>query len=155
MAKAEKIFKTKVVVEWVENLTFKLDFQNPSLPKLFIDETHDVESPEAIGPDPSKLLASAVMGCLNASFGFCLKKARIPLKGMKAIGELTSKRSEEGFWRVSKIDVELFPEIEIEKGAGRLEKCFEIFHNYCTITQSVRQGIPVNVTINRDKVKIS
>lgn len=153
MAKSENVFKTKVVVEWVEDLTFKLDFQNPSLPKLFIDETHDVESPEAIGPDPSKLLISAVMGCLNASFGFCLKKSRIPLKGMKAIGELTSKRNDEGYWRVLQIDVELVP--EIEKGAGRFEKCVEIFHDYCTITQSVRQGIPVNVTIKRDKVKTS
>ncbi|NVM27650.1 MAG: OsmC family protein [Candidatus Helarchaeota archaeon] len=153
MAKSENIFKTKVVVEWVEDLTFKLDFQNPSLPKFFIDETHDVESPEAIGPDPSKLLISAVMGCLNASFGFCLKKSRIPLKGMKAIGELTSKRNDEGYWRVLQIDVELVP--EIEKGAERFEKCVEIFHDYCTITQSVRQGIPVNVTIKRDKVKTS
>ncbi|NVM55070.1 MAG: OsmC family protein [Candidatus Helarchaeota archaeon] len=151
MSNAENIFKTKVIVEWVDDLTFKLDFQNPSLPELFIDETHDVNSPEAIGPDPSKLLISAVMGCLNASFAFCLKKSRIPLKGMKAKGELTSKRNEEGYWRVSEIDVDLSP--EIEKGGPRFEKCIEIFHKYCTVTQSVRQGIPVNVTINKNNVK--
>lgn len=153
MADSENIFRTKVSVEWLEDLTFKLDFNNPALPELMIDETHDVESPEARGPDPSKLLISAVMGCLNASFAFCLKKARVPLKGMKAVGELTSKRNEEGLWRVVKIDVDLTPEIEIEKGIPRMEKCIEIFHKYCTITQSVRQGIPVNVTFNRDKLK--
>ena len=120
-----------------------------------IDETHDVESPDAVDPNPSKLLISAVMGCLNASFAFCLKKARVPLKGMKALGELTSKRNEEGLWRVIEINVELTPEIEIKKGIPRLEKCIEIFHKYCTITQSVRQGIPVNVVFNRDNLKIS
>ncbi|MHA1130103.1 MAG: OsmC family protein, partial [Candidatus Helarchaeota archaeon] len=118
-----------------------------------IDETHDVDSSEAVGPDPSKLLISAVMGCLNASFAFCLKKAHVPLKGMKAFGELTSEQNEEGFWRVSKIDVELVPEIVIEKGNPRMERCMEIFHDYCTITQSVRQGIPVNVIINKEKIR--
>ncbi len=153
MPEAGNIFKTKVTVEWLEDLTFKLNFGNPVLPELKIDETHDVESPEAVGPDPSKLLVSAVMGCLNASFAFCLKKARIPLKGMKAVGELTSERNEEGFWRVKKIDVELVPEIAIDKGIPRMERCMEIFHNYCTITESVRQGIPVDVTINKERVK--
>lgn len=152
MADSENIFKTNVTVEWVEDLTFKLNFENAALPELFIDETHDIDSPEAIGPDPSKLLISAVMGCLNASFAFCLKKSKISLKGMTAKGELISKRSEEGLWRVSKIDVELVP--EVEEGIPRFERCVEIFHKYCTITESVRQGIPVNVTINRSKVKI-
>jgi uncharacterized OsmC-like protein len=154
MAKAEDVFKTKVSLEWLEDLTFKLSFENPSLPDLFIDESHDANLPEAIGPDPSKLLVSAVIGCINASFAFCLKKSRIPLKGMKAQGELISKRNEQGFWRVSQINIELNPEIEIEKGVPRLEKCIENFHKYCTITESVRQGIPVNVTINKDKIII-
>ncbi|MFX1295901.1 MAG: OsmC family protein [Promethearchaeota archaeon] len=147
---SENVFKTKVSLEWLEDLTFKINFQNSNLPDLIIDETHDVESPEALGPDPSKLLVSAVMGCLNASFAFCLKKARIPLKRMTAIGELISKRNE-GLWRVSQINVELRP--EVEEGIPRLEKCIEIFHKYCTVTESVRQGIPVNVTFNRDNVK--
>jgi len=154
MSESEKVFQTKISVEWLEDLTFKLNFENPALSEIFIDETHDVESPEAVGPDPSKLLLAAVMGCLNVSFAFCLKKARVPLQGMKAIGELTSVRNEKGFWRVSKIDIDLTPEIRIEKGIPRMEKCMEIFHDYCTITQSVRQGIPVNVTINKNKINI-
>ncbi len=153
MSDAEKVFKTKISIEWLEDLTFKLNFENPSLPELFIDETHEADSPEAIGPDPSRLLTAAVMGCLNASFAFCLKKARVPLKSMKAEGEFISKRNEKGFWRVTQINVELCPEIEIESGIPRMEKCIEIFHDYCTVTQSVRQGIPVNVTFNREKVK--
>ncbi len=152
MAKSEEIIKTKVSVEWLENLTFKLNFENPSLPELLIDETHDSQSPEAVGPDPSKLLLSAIMACLNSSFAFCLQKSRIPLKGMKAEGELTIKRNEKGYLRVTQMDIELIPEIEIEKGIPRLEKCIEIFHNYCTITESVRQGIPVNITVKKTKV---
>ncbi|HUY01083.1 MAG TPA: OsmC family protein [Candidatus Deferrimicrobium sp.] len=153
MAKTEEVFKIIVSLEWLEDLTFKLNFENPSLPELLIDETHDNNSLEAIGPNPARLLLSAILGCLNASFAFCLKKSRVPLKTMKAKGELTIQRNEEGFLRVSQMNIELTPEIEIEKGVPRLEKCIEIFHNYCTITESVRQGIPVNVTINKDKIK--
>jgi uncharacterized OsmC-like protein len=155
MAKAEQVIQTTVTVEWVDDLTFKLKFDNPKLPELFIDETHESASPEVVGPDPSRLLVSAIMGCLNASFAFCLKKARVPLKAMKAKGILTIKRNEAGFLRVSQIDVELMPEIEIQSGIPRMERCIETFHNYCTITESVRQGIPVNIKINKDKVKTS
>lgn len=155
MAKAEQVTQTTVIVEWIDDLTFKLKFDNPKLPELFIDETHESGSPEAIGPDPSRLLVSAIMGCLNASFAFCLKKARVPLKAMKAKGILTIKRNEEGFLRVSQIDVELMPEIEIQSGIPRMERCIETFHNYCTVTESVRRGIPVNIKISKDKVKTS
>ncbi len=155
MAKADQVFYTTVTVEWIDDLTFKLKFDNDKLPELFIDETHESDSPEIVGPNPSRLLLSAIMGCLNASFAFCLKKARVPLRAMKAKGILTQKRNEEGYLRVSQIDVELMPEIEIQSGIPRLERCIETFHNYCTTTASVRQGIPVNVKINKDKVKTS
>ncbi len=153
MSESEKSFKINISIEWLKDLVFKLNFQNSSLPELYIDETHDMKSPEAIGPDPARLLLSAVMGCLNASFAFCLKKAHIPLKKMNALGELTLKYNADGFLRISRMDIELIPEIEIKKGIPRMEKCMKIFHNYCTITESVRKGIPVDVKINKDKIK--
>jgi uncharacterized OsmC-like protein len=153
MIESEIVEQTTVTVEWIDDLTFKLSFDNPFLPELFVDETHDHNSPEAIGLNPSRLLLSAILACLNSSFAFCLKKSRVPLKAMSAKGILTIKRNEEGRLRVSQIDVELLPEIEIQSGIPRLERCIETFHDYCTTTASVRQGIPVNVTINRDKIK--
>jgi len=155
MTGSEQIFKTKINVELLKDLIFKLDFGNPSLSELFIDETHETNSPEVVGPNPSQLLLSAIMGCLNASFAFCLQKSRIPLKGMKAEGEIVIKMNEEGFLRVSEMNIDILPEIEIDKGVQRMEKCIEIFHKYCTITESVRKGIPVNVTIKKNRVKSS
>ena len=155
MAKPEQIIQTTVTAEWVDDLTFKLKFDNPKLPELFIDESHDSNSPEVVGPNPPRLLVSAIMACLSSSFAYCLKRARVPLKAMKAKAIITIKRNEAGFLRVAQIDVELMPEIEIQSGIPRMERCIETFHNYCTVTESVRQGIPVNIKINKDKVKTS
>lgn len=152
MVESEIVEQATITVEWINDLTFKLSFDNPVLQELFVDETHESDSPDAVGLDPSRFLLSAVLGCLNSSFAFCLKKSRIPLKAMSAKGILTIKRNEEGYLRVSQIDVELVPQIEIQSGIPRLERCMETFHNYCTTTASVRQGIPVNITINRDKI---
>jgi uncharacterized OsmC-like protein len=152
MAKSEQIIQATITLEWIDDLTFKLRFDNPIIPELFVDETHEPDSPEVVGPDPSRLLLSAIMGCLNSSFAFCLKKARIPLKALSAKGILTIQRNEEGYLRVSQINIELMPEIEIESGIPRMERCIETFHNYCTVTQSVRQGIPVNITISKEKI---
>jgi len=154
MVESDIVEQTTINVEWIDDLTFKLSFDNPILPELFVDETHDHDSPDAIGFNPARFLLSAVLACLNSSFAFCLKKSRVPLKAMSSKGILTIKRNEEGRLRVSQIDVELFPEIEIESGIPRLEKCIETYHNYCTITASVRQGIPVNIILNRDKIKL-
>lgn len=152
MTEDEQVIQTSVSLEWRDELIFKLSFDNPSLSDILIDEKNKADSPDAEGPAASKLLLSAVMGCLNASFLFCLQKSRVPFKSMKAKGIATIIRNEEGYLRIKQIDVELMPEIEIEKGIPRMENCFERFHNYCTITESVRNGIPVNVTINRELI---
>ncbi|MHA1264226.1 MAG: OsmC family protein [Candidatus Helarchaeota archaeon] len=153
MAKEEKIYKTAVNIEWTKELLLKLNFEDPNLPEMIIDENPESETYQSKGPNAAKLLLSAIMGCLNASFIFCLQKSRVPLKALTARAIASIKRNEEGFLRISQIDVEIIPSIEIEKGIPRMERCIEKFHNYCTITESVRHGIPVSVVINQDKIK--
>jgi organic hydroperoxide reductase OsmC/OhrA len=62
--------------------------------------------------------------------------------------EVTTRiaRNEEGRWRVNHIGVKL------QVGAKgtdpqKLQRCIEIFENFCIVTASVRQGIPVDVTV--------
>ncbi|NIP36816.1 MAG: OsmC family peroxiredoxin, partial [Thermoplasmata archaeon] len=51
-------------------------------------------------------------------------------------------RNEEGRWRIREMHVELAPEVDEEYGR-QLERCVEIFENFCIVSQSVRQGIPI------------
>jgi hypothetical protein len=59
-------------------------------------------------------------------------------------------RTEAGRMRISHIDVELMPESDRPPGgedARRLARCEELFEDFCTVTQSIRQGIPVHVRV--------
>ena len=55
-------------------------------------------------------------------------------------------KNEAGRLRVSHLDVELSPELDPED-MGRLARCEGLFEDFCTVTESIRQGIPVAVTV--------
>jgi organic hydroperoxide reductase OsmC/OhrA len=57
-------------------------------------------------------------------------------------------RNEEGRRTIREMHVELTPEVDDEH-AGQLERCVEIFENFCIVSQSVRQGIPISVEVRR------
>ena len=93
------------------------------------------------------LLAAAVGNCLSASLIFCVTKKKLAVKNLKTKVKFTRRRNEDGFWRISRIDVNLEPEVE-SKGAAQYIKCVDIFRNYCIVSGSVKEGIPINVTVD-------
>jgi hypothetical protein len=63
----------------------------------------------------------------------------------------TVGRNEEGRLRVLAIRVRLSPVLEPGQDPGaasrRLERCREIFEQFCTVAESIRQGLPVEVSV--------
>jgi len=55
-------------------------------------------------------------------------------------------RNANGRWRIGNIQVQLHVNLQ-EQDAKRLQRCIDIFENYCVVTASVRQGIPIDVTV--------
>ncbi len=141
---SENDLKTKVKVELEKEMIFKWDLGLPLINSLYIDETHHKKE-EKIGPDPSKLLASAILGCLSASFVFCLKKKNLTLDDFKGEAEIVLIRNEKNLLRVKELNVELRPMSSDPDVLKRIEQCKKFFEQYCTITESVRAGIEVNV----------
>jgi uncharacterized OsmC-like protein len=120
----------------------------------YIDEEHH-EEVDMLGPNPSRMLALGVLGCLSASFIFCLKKRNFNVDDFKSEAEVTIARNEKGFWRVKKIDVNIEPKIEDPEALKRAKQCLKetkdgvsFFEQYCIVTQSVRTGVEVNVNLN-------
>ena len=64
---------TKAGLKQVEEMVYKGDLGSFKIDNLYIDE-RNVEKVEKIGTSPIKLLALSVLGCLAASFSFCLQK---------------------------------------------------------------------------------
>ena len=60
-------------------------------------------------------------------------------------------RDENGKLRITGIDVELAPDVA-DEDTPRLGRCENLFEDFCIVTQSVRRGIPVNVTVKQREV---
>ncbi|MFX1313166.1 MAG: OsmC family protein [Promethearchaeota archaeon] len=149
--------KTKVGIELDESesqMIFKCDLGSMKVKDCYIDEEHQ-EEVDMLGPNPSRMLALSVLGCLSASFIFCLKKRNFEVNDLNSEAEVTIARNKKGFWRVKKIDVSISPRIEDQEALKRAKQClkeveddFSFFEQYCIVTQAVRDGIEVNVNID-------
>lgn len=123
---------------------FKVIFDAAGVPELIVDEITPIG--ESAGPNPTRLLSAAVGHCLSSSLLFCLRKAQISVKDLETEVKANLERNEEGYLRVISLDAQI--RLDVNKGdKSRVDRCLSIFENYCTVTQSVRKGIAVKVTI--------
>ena len=139
--------KSEVGIKLEEEMIFKCDLGQIQMNDLFIDEQHK-KSIDKIGPNPSKLLGLSVLGCLAASFAFCLQKKNYTLSDLDGKAEIISKRNEKGFWRLKKINIKLNPKIDNPEMRKRADQCMKFFEQYCIISESVRNGIDLDVKID-------
>ena len=142
--------KTKVGIKLDDldsQMIFKCDLGNMKVKDCYIDEEHH-EEVNMVGPNPSRMLALGVLGCLSASYIFCLQKKKLSLNDYKAEAEAIISRNKKGFLRVKEINVKLIPKTDNPDVIKRMEQCKKMFEQYCTVTESVRAGIQVNVAIH-------
>jgi len=132
-----------VELQWKGELKFDVKIRNTH--EILVDASSETEG-EDEGPAPDDLLTAAVGSCLASSFAFCISKARAELTDLTVSAKAEVSRVE-GRLRVTRIDVTLNPKFA-EKDDKKLERCKAIFRNYCTVTESVVRGIPVNVTVS-------
>jgi organic hydroperoxide reductase OsmC/OhrA len=93
-----------------------------------------------------RLLAAAIGNCLAASLLFCMDRARLPVKGLEAVVDLALGRNAEGRLRVQQVEVRLIPAVT-PATRERMGRCLDIFESFCTVTESVRHGIDVKVSV--------
>ena len=131
-------------LEQVTDYEFRLRFDDTDAPDLLTDEPPPLG--HGAGPNPSRLLLAAVANCLSASLLFSLRKFKNDPGKLTAHARATLARNEHGRWRVQRIDVEL----ALGAAAGSLEHLDRLlaqFEDFCVVTESVRQGIEVQVTV--------
>lgn len=111
----------------------------------------DEEAPlgEGWGPSPAMMLSSAVGHCLSSSLAFCLEKSRVPLKDIAADVKTSLKRNDRGRWRIGGIKVDMRVSVN-ENDKEKLNRCRGMFEDFCILTESIRQGIIVDVNVHED-----
>ncbi|MFX1561737.1 MAG: OsmC family protein [Promethearchaeota archaeon] len=111
---------------------------------MTIDEPEPVG--KDVGPNASRVLSAAIGNCLSASLLFCLQRSKQPVGTLRTEVITRIVRNSEGRWRIGNIRVQLHVGIQ-GLDTNRLQRCIDIFENYCVVTASVRQGIPIDVTV--------
>lgn len=131
----------EVKLELLDNYKFEIDFGD--FGQMISDEPEPLGHGE--GPNPSRLLGAAVANCLAASLMFAIRKYKgEPGKlHAKVIGDLERV---DGRWRVTHLHVELVLGNRAD-AIDKLDRVLAQFEDFCVVTQSVRSGVEVDVTV--------
>ncbi len=132
-----------VQLKWISGL--KYDIQIRGKHKLMVDAASEVKDGDE-APSPVDLLAAAVGSCLASSFTFCASKVRAELADLTVSVQAEISRVE-GYLRVTGLNVTINPQFSEKATEKKQERCIALFRNYCTVTESVTRGIPVNITV--------
>lgn len=134
----------RVTLEQEDGYAFRIRFEDDVLEPLLSDETPPLG--EGRGPNPSRLLLAAIANCLSASLLFALRKYKNAPGPLHAEITATQVRNAEGRLRIP----QAFVEIRLAEGGeahAQLDRILAQFEQFCIVTQSVREGIDVEVTV--------
>jgi len=126
-----------------QDYQFEVSFGG-SVPPLLVDEPAPMGS--GLGPSPVQLLAAAVGNCLADSLLFALRKFKQNPDPLRCDVQAQVGRNSEGRLRVLQIRAVLtlgVPAATLE----HLDRVLEQFESFCTVTQSVGQGIAVVIEV--------
>jgi organic hydroperoxide reductase OsmC/OhrA len=137
----ERDFALQLTLE--DGYRMTVDFGD-DMPSLTLDEP--VPLGEGTGPNPARVLGSAVGGCLGASLLHCMRRARIDVGGISVQVAGRVVRNDRGRWRIAGLVVKLQPELPDDQ-RDRLVRCIGLFEDYCIVSESVRRGIPIEIEV--------
>lgn len=134
-----------ITVELHQRSRYQFDIEfNEGMPKLMSDEPAPLG--EGKGPSPVQLLAAAVGNCLSDSLFFALSKFKQSPEPIHTVVHAEIGRNPEGRVRVLGIEAKLHLGVEAHQLAN-LDRVLEQFEAFCTVTQSVGQGIPIHTRV--------
>ena len=134
----------RLVLEQEGPYAFRIEFDGTSLEALHTDEPAPLGA--GAGPNPSALLLAGVANCLAASLVFALRKFKNTPRPIRAEITANKERNAEGRWRIPRAQVVI---TLADKAASleHFERVLAQFEQFCIVTQSVRDGIEVDVAI--------
>lgn len=131
----------KVEVERVSGYDFIVRFKD-GMESVMMSEPLPLGSGER--PHAGHMLAAAMGHCMSASLLYCFERSRVEAGPMKAEILTKVERNDDGRLRLTKIRLKLFPEVN---DLERAKRCIAVFEDYCIVTQSVREGIDIDVEV--------
>ncbi|MES9833931.1 MAG: OsmC family protein [Candidatus Thiodiazotropha sp. DIVDIV] len=140
----EEIGKFTIHMEQEEDYAFRVKFDLKKAPDVIMDEPPPLG--ERNGPNASRMLAAAAANCLSASLMFCLAKEEVPSNNVSTEVTCTIVRNDKKRLRVGRLDVRITAGDEL-LSSKKSERCLSLFEDFCVVTASLRDGIPVGVEV--------
>ena len=132
-----------VVLTQQQDYQFSIDFGS-GVPKLLGDEPAPLGLGQ--GPSPVQLLCAAVGNCLSDSLLFALRKYKQSPEPISCTVQAEVGRNPEGRMRVLSMHATLTLGV-VAAALQHLERVLAQFESFCTVTQSVGQGIPITTYV--------
>ncbi|MDO9234825.1 MAG: OsmC family protein [Aquabacterium sp.] len=133
----------RVTLAQQQDYQFKIEF-GATVPSILGDEP--VPLGQGLGPSPVQLLAAAVGNCLSDSLLFALRKFKQRPDPLSCSIDAVVGRNPEGRVRVLSMHAQLQLGVAAET-LEHLDRVLSQFEAYCTVTQSVGQGIPITIEV--------
>ena len=131
-----------VTITRQEKYKFLVDF-GENIPQAIADEPPPLG--DGAGPSAERLLAAAMANCLCASLVFAINKFRGDPGHMTGTATCETGRNENNRLRVAHVKVDIALGVK-SKELPHLGRALAQFEEFCTVSQSVRAGIPFAVT---------
>ncbi len=132
-----------VTVTRQDKYKFLVDF-GPDIAKTVADEPAPLG--DGAGPSPTQLLAAAVANCLSSSLLFAHGKFKEDPGRLTTMVTCEVGRNERNRLRVTGMKVSITLGVAAES-LSHLDRALAQFEDFCTVSQSVRTGIPFTVTV--------
>lgn len=137
--------ETSIQVQLVQKQDYQFEIHfGGDVPALVGDESAPLGA--GLGPSPVQLLAAAVGNCLSDSLLFALRKFKQAPEPIRCEVHAEVGRNPEGRMRVLQIRAALtlgVPAATLQ----HVDRVLDQFEAFCTVTQSVAQGIAVAVEV--------
>jgi organic hydroperoxide reductase OsmC/OhrA len=135
--------EVSITITRQDKYRFLVDF-GPNIATSVADEPPPLGG--GAGPSPQQLLAAAVANCLSASLVFAHGKFKEDPGAVTATAVCQIGRNEKNRLRVIGIEVAITLGVA-PQSLGHLDRALAQFEDFCTVSQSVRAGIPLAVTV--------
>ena len=139
------VSEKQILVTLTQQHDYRFDIRfDKNMPVLTSDEPAPLGT--GLGPSPVQWLCAAVGNCLSDSLLFALRKFKQAPEPLRCEVQAEVGRNAEGRMRVLNMVATLHlgvPAAQLEQ----LERVLGQFEGFCTVTQSVSQGSPIQVRV--------
>jgi len=135
-------------LEQQENYQINVRFDWKKAADILMDEPPPLG--EASGPNASRLVAAAAANCMSASLLYCLSKEGPPANSLRSEATCIMVRNEQKRLRIGGMEVKLIVNDELA-GSKRFDRCKALFEDFCIVSSSIREGIPIKVSVEDEK----